>query len=258
MAFGQGTESRKIGHTDHSLSVWQGIKKATHRFGPLAHGNWWGTGRNQPGCIQPLRLHGSDEPDPAVGTTGVTGGVATDKSDARQALSHEVLYHAAHGACIGKSDDMADGVFGQIPGLDNGDACVLEHPPGARGMAAAGHDDGLGAATEELRDQAFLFGHVIVGVAQQNLQPALLKPLGQPAHGFGEVRVVDGRDGDGDEIRLLRAEVRGRAVKDIANVVSGFQDGVARRLADRAVGLESPADRHWRDPGNPGDICHCR
>lgn len=55
----------------------------------------------------------------------------------------------------------------------------------------------------------------------------------------GEIGIVDGRNGHGDEIGALRTKISRRAVEDVTKIPGDAQHRVAAVLARRAIALES-------------------
>ncbi len=133
---------------------------------------------------------------------------------------------------------MAHGMIGQIPGLDDGNARVFEQSSARAACGGRQSRRWPRAAAQQLLDQPLFLVDVIVGVAEQDLQAAFLQAFREASDGIGKVGIVDRGNGDGDEIRALRAQVRRRAVEDIAEAIGGFEDAAAGRVADGSVPLE--------------------
>lgn len=72
----------------------------------------------------------------------------------------------------------------------------------------------------------------------------------------GEIGIVDGRNGHGDEIGALRTKISRRAVEDVTKIPGDAQHRVAAVLARRAIALESGRYRHQRHARLLGHICH--
>ena len=192
----------------------------------------------------------------AVKAPGVAAGVATNEPKAGKALRHEMPHHHPRGLGIGKAHHMAKGLCGQIPGFDHRNPCVFEELSRAGRMRAAGDHNRLRAAAQKLRDQPLLLVHVVIRIAQQHLQPGVPQGCGHRAHGFGKVGIVDRGDGHRQKPGLLRAQVRGGAVEDIAQILGGFEDPRPGFGIDRGIALERPRHGHRRDSGTLGHIAH--
>jgi hypothetical protein len=172
------------------------------------------------------------------------------------ALGGQFPHQQRHGLAVGKSDHVIDRVSGNFPGLDDRNSCLVKHAPGSRRVRSTGQDDALRAPAQHRLDQLLLLLGRIVGIAEEQLQPGILKRIGDAACGVGKIRIVDRGHEGGDEAGSSRRKTAGRLVEHVTERIDSIHDALARLLRHACVLAKSTRNGHGGHADMFGDLCH--
>ena len=132
-----------------------------------------------------------------------------------------------HGIGVGESDlGGLPPVLPPGPGDDEGDAALLQHPPGGGRMLVADQHQGVDAASEKLADLHLLDFHRVFGACDHQKIAGVAEPSLQLPEKAAEKNGVDAREHRADHARTGRGQRPGHSVRNIAQRLDrGFHLG---------------------------------